>query len=897
MMMLEALRYTLWAMFRLLLMLRYRVRVHGLERLRDLKGGTVILPNHPAYIDPPLVFTSLWRDLKPRPLLYEGNFHNPLLAPLMNLMRAVPLPDLERPSAKARARTERAIHEVVEGLRKGENHILWPSGYLWRDGQERLGGAQALGEILRAVPEANMVLVRTRGLWGSMFSFAPTGSRPNMMRRLRAGFGLLLANVMVFAPRRRVDITVERIDRSRLPGLTRDTLNPWLERWYNEGGPETPTFVPYHFAFGRRTYEFPRGPAADPQLGQVTPETKAEVGQILQRKLKRPLTQAEQQPETVLAQLGMDSLDRMDVTLEVEQRFGFSSDQSPASLGDLWLLAQGLVQKASTRPAPRIWFRSPRGGAQPEILGDTIAEAFVNRALAHPGDVAAADDQAGVLTYGRLLAGALALSRRFRDLPGTNVGLLLPASVAADMSLLALQLAGKVPVVLNWTTGPANLEHACRLLELRDVVTSNVFIDRLEENLVKAVKSSGAQCVCLEEVREGIHKRELLWTLLGVRLRPGRVRRQVPKVDADQPAVVLFTSGSEKAPKAVPLTHRNLLSNQRASLSVLGLTRQDSVLGFLPSFHSFGLSVTGLMPLLSGVRVLHHPDPTAATTLARKIALYRPTLMAGTPTFVGAILDRAPGKPEQMQSLRLIFVGAEKCPEELETRAAQLARAARLLEGYGITECSPVISVNPPAAPRRGTVGQPLPNVLVSVVELKDADPVEVGEELPRNQRGMLLVSGPSVFPGYIGQADKPPFVERGGKRWYVTGDLAELDAYGYIKLAGRLKRFLKAGGEMISLPALEEPFARRYPPTEEGPRVAVEGIETPRRLVLFTTEEIDLRQANDLLHQEGFRGIMRFDEVRRLDKIPTLGTGKVDNKALRALVQEASQPAAVASR
>jgi long-chain-fatty-acid--[acyl-carrier-protein] ligase len=511
--------------------------------------------------------------------------------------------------------------------------------------------------------------------------------------------------------------------------------------------------------------------------------------------------------------------------------------------------------------------------------------------------VAAADDQAGVLTYGRLLAGSLALSRRFHGLPGTNVGLLLPASVAADMSLLALQLAGKVPVVLNWTTGPANLEHACRLLELRHVVTSNVFIDRLEENLVKAVKSSGAQCVCLEEVREGIHKRELLWTLLGVRLRPGQVRRQVPKVDADQPAVVLFTSGSEKAPKAVPLTHRNLLSNQRASLSVLGLTRQDSVLGFLPSFHSFGLSVTGLMPLLSGVRVLHHPDPTAATTLARKIALYRPTLMAGTPTFVSAILDRAAGKLEQMQSLRLIFVGAEMCPEELETKAAQLAKAARLLEGYGITECSPVISVNPPAAPRHGTVGRPLPNVTVSVVELKDADPAEVGEELPRNQRGMLLVSGPSVFPGYIGQADKPPFVERGGKRWYVTGDLAELDADGYIKLAGRLKRFLKAGGEMISLPALEEPFARRYPPTQEGPRVAVEGSETPRRLVLFTTEEIDLRQANDLLHQEGFRGIMRFDEVRRLDKIPTLGTGKVDNKALRALVQETGQPAAVASR
>src|SRR5207253_6271469 len=140
---------------------------------------------HPAYIDPPLVFLSLWRALKPRPLGFEGNFQNPLIYPLMKLIRAIPLPDMERPSAKARARTERAIAEMIEGLRKGENLLLWPSGYLWRDGQERLGGAKAVGEILKAVPEANIVLVRTRGLWGSMTSFAATGSRPSLLRSLR----------------------------------------------------------------------------------------------------------------------------------------------------------------------------------------------------------------------------------------------------------------------------------------------------------------------------------------------------------------------------------------------------------------------------------------------------------------------------------------------------------------------------------------------------------------------------------------------------------------------------------------------------------------------------------------------------------------------------------------
>jgi long-chain-fatty-acid--[acyl-carrier-protein] ligase len=883
-------RFILWALFRLLISLRYRVRVHGLEQVRNFKEGTLILPNHPAYMDPPVVFTSLWPALKPRPLAFEGNFQSPILYLLMKLVRAVPLPDMERPSAKARARTERAIKEIIEGLRKGENHLLWPSGYLWRDGQERLGGAQAVGEILRAVPEANVVLVRTRGLWGSMTSCAPTGTKPNFMRSLRIGAGLLLANLLLFMPRRRVDVTVERIERSQLPDLGRDTLNPWLERWYNAEGPEPPTFRPYHFLFGRRTFEFPPAGAEDPQLAQVTPETKAEVIKILERKLKRRLTEEEKKPQTVLAMMGIDSLDRMDVTLDVEQRFGFSTDQSPSNLSDLLLLAQGLAKKAAAQPAPPAWFRPPSGDAKPAIRGATVAEAFVTRALAHPGDVAAADDQSGVVTYRRLLAGTVTLSRRFAGLDQTNVGLLMPSSVAGDMALLALLLAGKVPVMLNWTTGPVNVAHAVKLLELRHVVTSNQFIDRLEEKVVSAVKSSGAQILCLEDIRRGMGKWELLQALLEVRLRKGRIRSQVPRVGPDQPAVVLFTSGSEKAPKAVPLTHTNLLSNQTASLAVMDLSRNDSVLGFLPSFHSFGLSVTGLMPLLSGIRVIHHPDPTAASVLVRKIGDYRPTLMAATPTFVSAILDRGAAKPEQLQSLRLIFVAAEKCPEELFKKCQDLVKGAQLLEGYGITECAPVVSVNPPAAPRAGTVGKPLPNVQVCVVKMDEANPDVLGERLPANARGMLLVSGPNMFPGYLGQGEKSPFLERDGKRWYVTGDLAELDPDGYIRLAGRLKRFLKVGGEMISLPALEEPLARQYPHTDDGPRVAVEGTENPRRIVLFTTEDISLGAANDLLAQEGLRGIMRFDDVKRLDKIPTLGTGKVDNKALRALIQAGDQ-------
>jgi long-chain-fatty-acid--[acyl-carrier-protein] ligase len=873
--MLLALRYAMWAVTTLFLSLRYRVRVQGREKLRGLKGPVLVLPNHPGMVDPLLVFSTVWPALKPRPMVYEEHFNSPLMRLLAVLLNAVRVPNLEQASAKARSRAEQAVDRVIAGLRAGENHILWPAGRIQRDGVERLGGARALADILQAVPEVTVVLVRTRGVWGSSFSFAQKGEHPHLLRPLLSAARWLLANLLLFMPRRPVTITLEKVERSALPELRREILNPWLEAWYNAGEkPEKPTFVPYHVAFGPRTFDFPRlGGPAELDLSAIKPEVREEIAHLVADKLHRPLTQEEQQPETTFDQLGLDSLDRMELNLRVEQRFGFTSDQVPTSLGELWALAQGLLEKKASRPAPAAWFAPTGAEGMLEILGETIPEAFVARALANPRHVAAADDLAGAVTYERMLVGALAMARRFAKLPAPNVGLMLPASVACDTALAALELAGKLPVILNWTTGPANLAHAARIMGLTHVVTSRAFIDRT------GIEVEGVEYLFLERLRKEMGKVELLRTLLQVRWLPGQVRKQVPRIAVDQPAVVLFTSGSEKAPKAVPLTHHNILSNHRTGAPFLGLRREDAILGFLPAFHSFGMSVTGLLPLLGGMRVVHHPDPTDAGGLARKIEAYRPTLLIGTPTFVSYIIERA--KPEQLTSLRLIIVGAEACPPTVRQRCAELAPKATLLEGYGITECSPVVSANTVEENRPGTLGKPLPGVEVCVTDL------DTGEELPANQRGMLLISGPTVFPGYIASDGPSPFQERNGKRWYVTGDLATIDDDGFIHFGGRLKRFLKAGGEMISLPALEEPFARLYPPTKEGPHVAVEGVETEggRRIVLFTTEDLSLRDANARLLEEGFHGVMRLDEVRRIEHIPVLGTGKTDYKALRAMI------------
>jgi len=879
-MILQVLRWMVWLVGKTVSWMRYRVTVVGLPEVLAKPGPYLVLPNHPSFSDPPNLAIQLWPTFRFRPLALETNFQSPFVKPFAWLSDAILIPDLDKASADSRERLRVAIGTIAAILRSGENVLVWPSGRLMRDGVERLGGTRAVAELLAAVPEATVVLVRTRGLWGSMFSVAPTAAKPALVPTLVSAVGMLLSNLLLFTPRRRVTTTLEAFRPDERPPPDRLHFNRWLEAWYNAdtgGGPEAPTWVPHHFLFGPRDYVFPPPPQSlGHDLSKVKPETKRAVAEIVEAKLERPLTTAEDAAETTFQQLGLDSLDGMEMALHVEQRFGFRGDEMPTTLGQLWALCEGLVERAPAKPAPPEWFHPPRDYPPTDVLGETFGEAFVNRCVRDGPDVAAADDIAGVLTYEKLFVASRALAERFRQYPESNIGLLMPASVAGDLALVALHLAGKLPVVLNWTTGPGNLAHAVMLTGVTRVVTAKAFVDRTQ------LEVPGAEFVYLEQIRQTIGRFELLKSLLALRWFPAAAARRALEGtirDPNAAAVVLFTSGSEKAPKAVPLTHANVIANMRATIPRLGITKNDSVLGFLPLFHSFGHTVTGLFPLFGGVKVVHHPDPTDSAALVRKIAGYKVTLTAGTPTFFQYILDRA--KPGDLDTLKIVALGAEKCPDSVFEKGRQFAPNAKLVEGYGITECSPIISFNPLEAPKRGTIGKPLEGVELRVVDVETNRPVPAGE------MGMLLVAGPNVFPGYVGFDGPSPFEEHDGKRYYITGDLVALDPDGYIVFRGRLKRFLKAGGEMISLPALEEPFSKLYPPTDEGPRVAVEGVETPdgRRIVLFTTENLDLTAANKILLAEGFRGVLRLDEVRRVEKIPVLGTGKIDYKVLRAQI------------
>jgi long-chain-fatty-acid--[acyl-carrier-protein] ligase len=351
------------------------------------------------------------------------------------------------------------------------------------------------------------------------------------------------------------------------------------------------------------------------------------------------------------------------------------------------------------------------------------------------------------------------------------------------------------------------------------------------------------------------------------------LRRALPPREA----VVLFTSGSEALPKAVPLTHLNLLTSIRDTLRIMHLQEPEALLGMLPPFHSFGIAITTLLPLCSGLPTVYHPNPTEAAVLARIIEAFRVTILVGTPTFLHGIVRAA--HDGQLATLKLAVTGAEKCPGAVYNALRERCPQALIIEGYGITECSPVVSANRPEGPVPGSIGKLMPSVEGVIVG------VEQLRRLPVGETGMLLVRGPNIFDGYLNHSGESPFVQFEGRRWYRTGDLVRQDENGVIFFEGRLKRFVKLGGEMVSLPAIESVLQPHFASdADQGPVMAVDSLgsaDSPE-VVLFASTPVPRDQVNQWLREAGLSALHYVRQVIRVDSIPVLGTGKTDYRGLK---------------
>jgi acyl-[acyl-carrier-protein]-phospholipid O-acyltransferase / long-chain-fatty-acid--[acyl-carrier-protein] ligase len=489
-----------------------------------------------------------------------------------------------------------------------------------------------------------------------------------------------------------------------------------------------------------------------------------------------------------------------------------------------------------------------------------------------PGQVVLQDSTMRKLTYRRLLMGAdlVAGGLAGQLKAGGRVGVLLPNVLAMPVALLSLWRLGQTPAILNYTSGPTVMRQCAELAGLRAVVTSRQFIERANLD-VQSLAESGLQMIYLEDVRAGLSLGAKLLALLRHRVRPGI--GAASRLQSEDVAVILFTSGSEGAPKGVELTHGNLLANVRQALAVMDVIDTDRFFNALPLFHSFGLLAGLLLPLARGLYTFLYLSPLHYRQIPSVFYAMDCTVMFGTNTFLNGYARKA--HPYDFRSLRYLFAGAEKLQDATVNQWTRKF-GVRPLEGYGVTECSPVLSVNAGIDPRIGSAGRLVPGVDYRL------EPVEGIEE-----GGRLLVRGPNVMRGYLNAEANEAFQALNG--WYDTGDLARVDEDGFVFILGRLKRFAKVSGEMVSLTAVEEALAGAFP--QHGPHCETAVLSRPdpgkgETLFAVTNEpKLTLDEIRSAIRAKGLSNLCVPRAVKVVDEIPKLGSGKIDYRGMAGLL------------
>ena len=481
---------------------------------------------------------------------------------------------------------------------------------------------------------------------------------------------------------------------------------------------------------------------------------------------------------------------------------------------------------------------------------------------------------------GVLLGAGLALARRLkREVPESRLGILLPPGAGGTIANLGCVLAGKTPVNLNFTSGLAAAESAVRQAGLKTVITAKVMEEKVGEHFPRTERKLDLGALLKEEKRVAV-----FWSLLTLLLPAGWLATLagVSKEGGVKEAGLLFTSGSTGEPKGVVLTHRNILSNLRQIEGALGDLNIGSLLGCLPLFHSFGFTVTLWWPITGGPRVVTYPSPLDPHALGEVISKHGVELLVTTPTFLRALMRRA-GK-ERLGGLRMVVTGAEKLPASLREEFAEKI-GVKVYEGYGMTEASPVVAVNLPAAERAGSVGKP-----VLEMEVRTVDEIS-RQVLSKGEAGILEFRGPNIFPGYLGRPDLTEKVLQDG--WYHSADYGRVDKDGFLFIEGRRARFSKVGGEMVPHGVVEEELIRWCKQKGHGAEgvleVMVTAVEDERKgesLVVLHAVDLDPSEAEKALREAGLPNLWVPKKFKRVEKIPLLASGKLDLAAARKMAQ-----------
>ena len=882
-------------LLKLALKLRYQVEYEGLKESLgklDPNKSILVLSNLSTELDPLFVFLALDKyKIKVTPVFSPTLFIEKWLRKVWAILGAKIVYNYNLRKTKFIAEKSKSeMNEILSDLDENKkNYLFYPSLKLQASFFEKTSISSTKFFLERKRP---ILLATVRGMWGSSFSHLILGVSHKPIHSLFSCFFTLLKNGIFFAPKRKVLIQFE------LPGedfpfdspaaIVNNYFDAYFVRFVNwEKYAFNPDrkgrfFVSLYFWKEKRERTPLLIKGQEISLESIPEEIKNKV-------LKKIASLAnvkvsEIKPNLKLVEdIGLTSLDIteivvfLDAEFQVEAQFAFLITVENVILyaGGKRITRDEVEERETFTQA---WKHDEKRPNPQFLFSKTIFESIFltfYRMQQFPASL----DYAHPMSYLRMKSIILGFLEIFKTMPYKRIGILIPSTSVLNSVVIALMMSKKIPVMLNWTLGIGQVKKMCEIGKVESIIfQEELFPDFQFPNEVQN------KIISLNELRGKLRIETRQKAIDWSRKSWLEIQRHyhLKSIKANNTAVILFTSGTESEPKAVPLTHKNILTNQKDAFEMMGFKKEDVIFGILPAFHVFGFSITNLFPLVCGVKVIYQPDFLDFHYSLKLIEKWNVSILCTTPTFLNALLRIA--KKEKLKSIRFFVVGAEKMSTDLIEKAKEMAPQAQILEGYGITECSPVLTFNNPNQPLKG-VGYPFKSVQIKIVHL------ETKKELLPNEIGLILAKGDNVFSGYFESKGEDPFIIIDKERWYNTKDLGYFDESGALFLTGRLSRTIKRGGELISLPAIEEVLYNEIKKVTSEPfhiaLIAKEKEENKPLLILFSDLDLTLDEVNGFIKKAQMGNIYRIDVVEKIDPFPLLATGKVDYKKIEKIPKD----------
>ena len=879
----------------LVLKTRYRFTIEWFEDI-DSKKQYLVMPNHQALVDPQIVFSIVWKKISLSPVVTEKFYNLPVLNSIFRMIWAVSMVDVSNRKNSSIDEIKEVFKSIELWILDKKNILIYPAWQLYSQWYEVIRWKKTAYNLVKFIPEdVEILVIRTTGLWWSIWSKAWIWDTPNFIGTFLKSIYIVLVNFIFFVPKRDIKIKIENLTEKLKESKDLNEFNSILENYYNENWNESLNYKKHYFYFNDVTNK--KLPVIKWSVEDIKEIDASLVPSEVLEKIIKKISEIKSIQEgkininsNLVIDLFFDSLDISEIKSYIQINFTNPSNPSILDLKTVWDLCYMAIWKSSSveEIKPCNWSEINDWNINIyDILQKNITKLWENTNiltlfkeifLKNKSDSFVYDNIFWLQTKKDFLLKAFLISSYIKQIKWNNIWVMLPSVSSSSLIIISIYLAWKVPVMLNWTVWETSLLHCVKFADIDFILTSKNFYEKIKNPWTENLKD---KYIFLEVLLKNIDIKSKIKALIS------SIIFNIPKVKSSDIAVILFTSWSESLPKAVSLTHKNLIYDIPCSIKDFTINKSDILLWFLPPFHSFWFTINTIMPLITWLRVAYTPDPNDSKTVANLIKHTNSSLITSTPTFLKMILSVA--DKNDLETIKYVVVWAEKCQESLFETFKNYCPNWEIIEWYWITECSPVISINPPWKSKKWSVWLPIYWSDIKIVSLVDNTILET------NKEGMIYFAWDNVFTWYLDKNLESPIWELpiDSEKWwdkhklyYKTWDLWYLDDDWYLYITWRLKRFVKIAWEMISLPFIETILNKKYWSDTEL-KIAIEANEKDWnvKIVLFSVDDLILDEVSLYLRENWVSNLVKISEIIKLENIPVLWTWKIDYKILKTMV------------